>query len=71
MAGKALHLHSNGDGTYSEGDSDAAWTRTEYTEPREYLEKCVVCDQAIVDRELWLCLDGGETAHGRCSVIHV
>lgn len=62
-----IKLTANGDGSYTEvGTDDVTWVRDSYTEPRETIFDCDVCDQPIFEWELWTCLDGGEAAHTAC-----
>lgn len=57
------------DGSLTEADADVAWVRDSYTEPREYLFECCVCEAEIEDWDLMTCLDGGEAAHRSCVEI--
>jgi len=61
-----IRLVKNEDATATEVGTDAVWVATGYTEPRENLDVCVVCDGDIEEWELWLCLDGGDCAHTGC-----
>lgn len=51
---------------YTEEDQDVTWVSDEYTEPRDTLYDCVVCERPIEDWTLFTCLDGGEAAHNKC-----
>lgn len=67
-----IKLVSNDDGvfansgTFSEPGTDVTWIRSEYTEPRESLFDCCVCDKPIEDWYMYTCMDGGEDAHIDC-----
>lgn len=64
-----ITLTPAGDGTYAEDGQDVTWVLTSYTEPREALDDCADCGRPIGDWDLFLCLDGGETAHAGCVTI--
>lgn len=64
-----IQLIELADGSLTEDVADVAWVRDGYTEPREFLETCVVCEQEIEDWYLMTCLDGGEAAHNSCVEI--
>jgi hypothetical protein len=61
-----ITLTPNGDSAYSEPGQDVIWVLTTYTEPRENTDDCTECGEPIEEWDLFLCLDGGETAHTRC-----
>lgn len=64
----AIKLTPHPDGTYRENGS-VIWVPDSYTEPRDSLFDCCVCDKPIEDWNLWTCMDGGEAAHNACVVI--
>jgi hypothetical protein len=55
-------------GAYTEYGTDVTWVRDTYTEPRDTLYDCVVCEEPIEEWNLFTCLDGGEAAHIGCVV---
>lgn len=64
-----IQLTEQPDGSLTETDADVAWVRDSYTEPREHLFRCCVCETEIEDWHLMTCLDGGEAAHRDCVII--
>jgi hypothetical protein len=64
-----IQLTEQRDGTLSEEGQDVVWVRTSYTEPREALDECCVCEEEIEEWDLLLCMDGGESAHLECADI--
>lgn len=71
--------HRREDGLLVEGG--AVWTWTSYTQSPcpggcgddcegPHADECAVCDEPVMDMDLYLCLDGGDSAHRGCVVIH-
>lgn len=66
-----VQLTRHEDGTLTEGTppNEVYWLLTTYTEPREMLSDCVVCELEIEEWDHYVCLDGGESAHPGCVEI--